>query len=128
MTHQCGPPDSTLQKDLRRQLRVPMIVEKIRCGDGLKTFFGYASNISCGGVFIATVNPREPGDQFDLQMVLPANEPITLQCRCEVVWKRHFKQGGKYVPGMGLRFLDLAPESTALLDRWLQSPAASGSP
>lgn len=123
-----GPPDSPPQQDQRRQLRVPMIVEKISCSDGHKTFFGYASNISCGGVFIATVNPREPGDQFALHMTLPAGEPITLQCRCEVVWKRHFKQGGKYVPGMGLRFLDLAPDSTALLERWLQSPAASGSP
>lgn len=125
MEKQPGPPASPPQQDQRRQLRVPMIVEKIPCGDGHKTFFGYASNISCGGVFIATVNPREPGDQFDLHMTLPASEPITLQCRCEVVWKRHFKRGGKYVPGMGLRFLDLTPESTARLDRWLQSPAAS---
>jgi len=128
MNQRHEPLDTTAPKDARHKLRVPLIVEKVPCGDGQKTFFGYARNLSCGGVFIATVNPREPGGQFALQMTLPAGEPLTLRCRCEVVWKRHYEPGSKYEPGMGLRFLDLDPESTALLDRWLQSLAAPGSP
>jgi len=126
MNQMTGTPDTATQKDPRRQLRVPLIVERVPCGDGRKTFFGYARNLSCGGVFIATVNPREPGDRFDLQMTLPANSPVTLQCHCEVVWKRLFTQGGKYEPGMGLRFLDLAPDTTAQLERWLQDTVAGG--
>ncbi len=112
------------QKDPRSSLRVPLIVEKLPCGDGRRTFFGYARNISCGGLFIATVNPREPGEQFDLQVTLPAAEPFVLQCRCAVVWKRLFEQGGKYPPGMGLRFIDLAPEGIAALERWIAGTVA----
>ena len=107
------------QKDLRSNLRVPLIVEKLPCGDGHKTFFGYARNISCGGLFIATVSPREPGDQFDLQITLPRTVGAVLACRCEVVWKRHFEQGGKFEPGMGLRFLDLSAASRAVLEDWI---------
>lgn len=107
------------QKDLRSSLRVPLIVEKLPCGDGRKTFFGYARNISCGGLFIATVSPREPGDRFDLQITLPPPGGAVLHCRCEVVWKRHFERGGKCDPGMGLRFLDLSAETRAVLENWI---------
>ena len=107
------------QKDKRRNLRVPLIVEKVPCGDGRRTFFGYASNLSCGGVFISTVNPREPGDQFDLHVKLPPSAGFTLLCRCVVVWRRQLAQGRKLPPGMGLRFLDLSQETVDALERWL---------
>lgn len=116
------------QKDQRSKLRVPLIVEKLSCNDGRKTFFGYARNISCGGVFIATVSPREPGERFDLQLTFPPPAPFVLQCRCEVIWKRRFERGGKYEPGMGLRFLDLPPESAAELERWIDRLAAGMAP
>ncbi|TLM65301.1 MAG: TIGR02266 family protein [Deltaproteobacteria bacterium] len=111
------------QKDKRRTLRVPLIVEKLPCRDGRRTFFGYAGNISRGGLFIATVSPREPGEQFELQVTLPPPAELTLQCRCEVVWKRHFARQGKYAPGMGLRFLDLPAEQAAALERWIEASA-----
>lgn len=116
------------QKDLRSSLRVPLIVEKLPCGDGRKTFFGYARNISCGGLFIATVSPREPGDRFDLQLTLPPPSGAVLHCRCEVVWKRHFERGGKFEPGMGLRFLDLSAESRAVLEAWISRLPAAQAP
>jgi uncharacterized protein (TIGR02266 family) len=103
-------------------------VEKLSCSDGRRTFFGYARNISCGGLFVATVNPREPGEQFDLQVTLPPAAQLTLRCRCEVVWKRHFERKGKHEPGMGLRFLDLPQECAEALERWLHKPAGGDRP
>jgi uncharacterized protein (TIGR02266 family) len=126
MTQDDRPAYPVEQKDQRSTLRVPLIVEKLPCGDGRKTFFGYARNISRGGLFIATVNPREPGEQFDLHVSFPASSQITLHCRCEVMWKRRFEQGGKFDPGMGLRFLDLPRETAEALERWL-SRAPGGS-
>jgi uncharacterized protein (TIGR02266 family) len=108
------------QKNLRRALRSPLIVEKLPCGDGRKTFFGYAKNISRGGLFIATVNPREPGDQFDLELLLPAPNSLLIRCRCEVVWKRVFERKGKFEPGMGLRFLDLPEATGEAIDLWVR--------
>mgnify|MGYP001134305355 CR=1 FL=1 len=110
---------SAEQKDQRRALRVPLIVEKLPCGDGRKTFFGYARNLSRGGVFIPTVNPRQPGEQFNLQITLPPAAGFTLECRCEVVWRRCYERDGKYEPGMGLRFLDLSQQAGEQLERWL---------
>jgi uncharacterized protein (TIGR02266 family) len=128
MTKDSKPVCPVEQKDQRCALRVPLIVEKLPCGDGRKSFFGYARNISCGGLFIATVNPREPGEQFDLQVTLPASAALTLSCRCEVVWKRHFEPGSKFEPGMGLRFLDLPQETAEELERWLMLMTRSAAP
>jgi uncharacterized protein (TIGR02266 family) len=109
------------QKDKRRNLRIPLIVEKIPCGEGRRTFLGYARNLSRGGLFVSTTNPREPGDQFDLYVTLPPTAGVTLSCRCEVVWKRQLAPGRKLDPGMGLRFLDLSAESADALECWLRS-------
>lgn len=108
------------QEDQRRTLRAPLIVEKIPCEDDRKTFFGFAKNISRGGLFIATVRPREPGEQFDLELTLPTPEPLTIRCRCEVVWKRHFARKESNEPGMGLRFVDLSEEFGRQIDAWVQ--------
>jgi hypothetical protein len=117
---------SVEQKDKRSNLRVPLIVEKFPCGDGRRTFFGYARNISRGGVFISTVNPREPGEQFDLHITLPPAAGLTLLCRCEVVWRRQLSKGRKLEPGMGLRFLDLSQEIADVLECWLRSITPQG--
>jgi uncharacterized protein (TIGR02266 family) len=108
-----------VQKDKRSTLRTPLIVERIPCDDGRKTFFGYARNLSRGGVFIPTVSPREPREQFELHMTLPASAGFTLSCRCEVVWRRRFERQARHEPGMGLRFLDLPAETADALERWL---------
>ena len=128
MTQEERPVNPVDIPDQRKTLRVPLIVEKLPCGDGRKTFFGYAHNLSPGGLFIATVSPREPGAQFDLQVTLPAAARFTLRCRCEVVWKRHYKPGQKLEPGMGLRFLDLSPATVEALELWLQRTAGGTLP
>lgn len=106
------------QKNLRRTTRAPLIVEKIPCGDGVKTLFGYAKNISRGGLFIATVKPREPGEIFLIELSLPTAPRHTLRCRCEVVWKRHFQRKENLQPGMGLRFIDLSEADGDKIDEW----------
>ncbi len=107
------------QKNKRRTTRAPLIVEKIPCEDGRKTFFGYAKDLSRGGMFIATVKPREPGEEFTIELTLPRPSDFTLRCRCQVVWKRHFERNGRYEPGMGLRFLDLPQEDGERIDVWV---------
>ncbi len=112
------------QANQRKNLRSPLIVLKVKLEEGKKSLFGYAKNISRGGVFIATVNPREPGSRFKVEISLP--EPIsqTIQCDCEVVWKRHFSRKSDYEPGMGVRFLDMPEETAEAIDRWVKSQEA----
>ncbi len=107
------------QKNKRRAVRAPLIVEKIPCGDGYKTLFGYAMNVSRGGLFITTVKPREPGDTFLIELTLPTKPPCKVRCQCEVVWKRLFKRKDHHEPGMGLRFLDLAKGDGDKIEAWV---------
>lgn len=111
------------QKNKRRALRSPLIVEKIPCEDGYKTLFGYAKNISRGGLFITTVKPREPGETFLIELTLPTKPLCKVRCKCQVVWKHHFKRKGHNEPGMGLRFLDLAEGDGDRIDAWIDAQA-----
>lgn len=111
------------QKNQRRTTRAPLIVEQIPCGDGRKTFFGYAKNLSRGGLFIATVKPREPGNAFTLELTLPRLQH-RICCRCEVVWKQHFSKGSGREPGMGLRFLDLTDADGEIIEAWVRERSA----
>ncbi len=107
--------------DLRGNLRSPLLVLKVRLDDGGKVFFGYGKNISRSGIFIATVNPREPGERFQIEIPLPPPIKRTIQCGCEVVWKREFSKKSRYEPGMGLRFVDLPAEVADAIEQWVRS-------
>lgn len=113
------PEYAEVQKNQRCATRSALIVEKIPCGDGHKAFFGYAKNISRGGLFIATVKPRDPGDEFLIEFSLPTKPPQKIRCNCQVVWKRHFHRKDLHEPGMGLRFLDLATPDGDRIDGWV---------
>jgi uncharacterized protein (TIGR02266 family) len=107
------------QKNERRATRAPLIVEKVPCGDNQKTFFGYAKNISRGGLFISTVKPREPGEEFEIELTLPMKPRYMVRTRCEVVWKRNYQRKDTNEPGMGLRFLELNEADGEKIDEWV---------
>jgi uncharacterized protein (TIGR02266 family) len=107
--------------DKRARLRAPLLVLKVRVEDNGRVFFGYAKNISKGGLFIASSNPREPGSRFLVEVPLPYANGKTARCTCEVVWKREFSRDSPYEPGMGLKFIDLPETFAAELDRWIQA-------
>ena len=119
-----SPEYTAEQINKRRSIRAPLIIEKIPCDDGHKTFFGYAKNVSRGGLFIATVKPRELGEEFLIEWTLPTKPKYTIRCRCEVVWKQHFQRKGANEPGMGLRFLDLAETDGDKVDEWVAGQTA----
>jgi len=124
MSEPDSPEYEAEQKNKRLATRVPLIVEKIPIEDGQKTFFGYAKDISRGGLFIATVKPREPGEAFTIELTLPLNPRHVIRCRSEVIWKRHFHKKGPYEPGMGMRFLDLADPDGEKIDAWVEEQVA----
>ena len=98
------PPDRD-QKSARNRahLRIPLRALQIRGESKKLFFFGYARNLSVGGLFIQTTNPKPPGTkvrlQFSPQRGLPA-----IECSAEVIWTRPFDVRSQDLPGMGLRF------------------------
>lgn len=106
----------------RRYLPSPLLVVRQSGPSDCKVFFGYARNISRGGLYISTVNPREPGSRFELEVPIP---PLgrCVTCLCEVVWKRDFTHTSPYDPGMGMKFIDLDEEIGRAIDAWVVQQA-----
>ncbi len=66
--------DSSIQKSRRKELRTPILITRIKADCNGKTFFGYAKNISQGGMFIQSVNPKNVNEQFQIEFSLPGEE------------------------------------------------------
>jgi len=98
-----------LRANRRVNLRSQLLVLKIRGEDACGVFFGYAKTIGRGGMFIASVNPRNVGETMEISFMLPGNVKET-RCTCEVVWRRGFEPGFRAEPGMGIRFTGITPE------------------
>ena len=110
---------SGVQQNKRKNLRAPILTLRVKLDDGQKVFFGYAKNISATGMFIASVNPKQPGQRYQVEIPLPAPINQTIQCACEVVWNRHYDRKSPYEPGMGLKFVGLSEEIAVEIDRWV---------
>jgi uncharacterized protein (TIGR02266 family) len=85
-------------------------------------YTGLTQNISAGGLFIATHVLRKIGDRITLNFVLPgAEKPV--QVETEVRWIRENTALQKVdgSTGMGVRFINLSPEASAAINKFLQS-------
>jgi len=109
-----------VQADLRRTLRTPLLVRKVRLEDAREVFFGYSKNLSRGGMFIATVNPLEPGSRVIVDIPLPPPRKDSVRCECEVVWKRPYRPDSRYDPGMGLKFIDISEAAADIINDWVR--------
>lgn len=104
--------------DKRRYLREPIIVFKIIEDRQNQPLFGYAKNISRGGFFVASINPREPGDRFNISFQIPDTD-IKVRCQCEVVWARKYNNSTRIEPGYGVRFTDITEDMVVAIDNWV---------
>ena len=85
-------------------------------------YTGLTQNISSGGLFIATHHLRKIGDRITLKFTLPGSDKV-LAVETEVRWLRENSalmraDGGT---GMGVRFINLTPETSAAINSFVQS-------
>ena len=113
-------PDPRASQDRRKFLRAPLIVQRVRVTEDSRTFFGYAKNISRGGLFISATRPKEIGRRFSLEIPLPEPFDHTVRCKCEVVWRQPWSTDSTLQPGMGVKFLDLPEEEAESINRWIE--------
>ncbi len=104
----------TLAPEKRKHAREEKIALKAVVDRDGKEFLGYIKNLSRGGMFIATPNPKKEGEVFTVTFRLPGVETIEIRCRCRVVWQRGLDTKKGYVPGMGVEFVE---QDRGLLDR-----------
>lgn len=82
-------------------------------------FNGFSSNISDGGLFIATVNVLPLGTNVDVGFTLPTGERI--ECKGVVRWVREIDdRNPDSHPGMGVQFVDLEERSATAIEHFIQ--------
>ena len=85
-------------------------------------YTGLTQNISAGGLFIATHQLRRIGDHIKVKFSLPGSAaPISIDT--EVRWIRENSLLHRFdgSTGMGVRFIDLAPEASQAILAFLQN-------
>ena len=81
-------------------------------------FTGFSTNLSEGGLFVATVNLLPVGTPVDLTFSLPGNTRISVHG--EVRWRRELDDRAPDVfPGVGVRFVELSPEAAQAVHRFV---------
>jgi uncharacterized protein (TIGR02266 family) len=101
--------------------RATLQVEVTLQGDD-NFFSGLATNVSSGGLFVATYTPRPLGSSIALELRLPGR-PELIQTTAQVRWVRAYSDGGDGVPGMGLQFLALCPADEAAIAHFVAQRA-----
>jgi molecular chaperone DnaK len=114
--------------DKRREPRVGVDL-------GLQLAFGsvdefivrYALNISRGGVFVRTRDPRPAGTPVAFDIRLQSGAPV-IRGKGVVSWTTPPAAPGEpeQVPGMGIAFTELDPQSRALVERVVEIRGAEG--
>ncbi|MBE9535983.1 MAG: PilZ domain-containing protein [Proteobacteria bacterium] len=105
----------------RTKLRVPILVTHVTARAEGKVFFGYAKNISGTGMFIQSINPKKPGEQFEVEFSLFGDDEV-LSSHVAVVWNQGYtKDMIKTTPGMGLKFLGIRPDFSEKISLWVES-------
>jgi hypothetical protein len=107
---------------------VPVYIEAFE-----ETFpLGTLVNVSPEGLFVQSTEPKEVGTLIDLSFQLPDSERW-IHLKTRVIWvnpppsfstEEPFVSSGRPVfdiPGMGLTILSAAPESKALLQKFMQN-------
>ncbi|HUL60105.1 MAG TPA: TIGR02266 family protein [Anaeromyxobacteraceae bacterium] len=105
-------------EERRRETRVPLEL-KIRLGFGSIDEFieRYSVNISRGGIFVRTLDPRPPGAEVVLDVAIESGDRV-IHGKGVVTWTTPPSAPGEphRDPGMGIRFTELDSESRALVD------------
>jgi uncharacterized protein (TIGR02266 family) len=85
-------------------------------------YTGLTQNISAGGLFIATHHLRRIGDRITLKFQLPGSDQA-IEIETEVRWIRENSALTRAdgATGMGVRFINLSPEATAAIQKFLSN-------
>ena len=83
-------------------------------------YAGFAENLSAGGIFVATHKILPVGEVLMLSIRLPRlTRPI--EGAGEVRWVREYSERSNVPPGLGLRFVEIAPAGIEAIHRFLEN-------
>ncbi|WP_224368545.1 TIGR02266 family protein [Hyalangium versicolor] len=110
---------STVRSVPKREHARVRLQTNIHLGSDSNFFTGFSTDVSSGGVFIATVETVPRGTQVDLDLVLPGGRP--LKTHGVVRWLREpNSHTPDLMPGVGVQFQDLQPELASLINDFVR--------
>ncbi len=116
------PPDVAAARPAAAQRYSPRV--KMQAAVDLSSddnfFNGFSSNISDGGLFVATVNLQPIGTEIDLTFSLPSGEKIAAHGQVRWVREVNDKLPDSF-PGLGIQFTRLDEASQAAIDEFVAS-------
>ena len=85
-------------------------------------YAGLTQNISTGGLFIATHRIRKVGERINLKFTLPgASKAIEVETEVRWIRENSSLMRTESSPGMGVRFIDMAPADAQTIQKFLES-------
>jgi len=81
-------------------------------------FTGFSSDISEGGLFVATVNIQPLGSPVEVAFALPTGEQV--MARGQVKWVREATHDARVQPGMGIQFETLTEDVRDAVHRFIE--------
>lgn len=86
-----------------------------------KLLSSYSVDFSTGGVFLTTDYPFEVDDNLTVKLSIPSQEDNSVSCKARVAWVNNETSRCKpeYPLGVGLQFIDLAPEDLHSIEGFL---------
>jgi len=111
-----APPAETVER--RRAPRVSLHTEVTLSSDS-NFYTGFTTDLSDGGIFVATCAVYEPGTEVKLRFSLPGSGSI--ETEGIVRWTREYNEKTPDIfPGMGIEFASLSMESHAAIAAFTQ--------
>jgi len=91
-----------------------------------KLLAGYGVDLNSGGIFLATTCSFDVHDIVKLKFSIPSQEETAAYCNARVSWINRDRDRPKpeYPVGVGLQFVDLAPEDLSSIMSFLDVEAA----
>jgi uncharacterized protein (TIGR02266 family) len=88
----------------------------------------FAPNVTRGGIFLASRDPRPVGQVLRFEVLLRQGGPV-LSGQGRVTWVKEFNPAEPHRPyGMGVQFMHVDPQARGVLDRLLQKKQPRPSP
>jgi len=103
----------------RRMNRFPIKVD-VSYTSSHNFFIGVIENVSSGGIFVATDEPGDIGEEYEINFTVPGINK-TCQAVCQVRWIRQASAApeGPSQSGMGLKFVKLDAMARAAIELFL---------
>ncbi|HUS66050.1 MAG TPA: TIGR02266 family protein [Kofleriaceae bacterium] len=114
-------------EDKRANRRVPVALRiRLRYQQVDQFISKFAVNVSRGGMFLSSRNPKPIGTRLQFEMRLADDSPV-IEGSGEVRWIREYDRDRPNEPyGMGIQFTQLSPESRVLIERIIEHRRSLG--